>query len=207
MTTYHRRRLVELKHAFDEARFGAERTLNLRAAMPTVNEAVVRTERWLRERQASLGGEVLVITGRGNRSDEGYSVVREAIARLFRSLKRKGVVGEVVEHTPGSFVVALAPMRRLFESPRRSGERAPRRAAGASIVGLEPETRALLHELAMRSLDSLGVAGDEPFLDDEMRRQLALILPGIPEGPDREARLRDAIVRALREDEGGDGRA
>lgn len=201
MTTYHRRRLVELKHAFDEARFGAERTLNLRAAMPTVNDAVVRTERWLRERQASLGGEVLIITGRGNRSDEGYSVVREATAKLLRSLKRKGVVAEVVEHTPGSFVVTLAPMRRLFESPRRTGEKAPRRPAGANIVGLEAETRSLLRELALRALDSLGIAGDEPFLDDEMGRQLALLLPAIPEGPDREARLRDAIARALREDE------
>lgn len=201
MTTYHRRRLVELKHAFDEARFGAERTLNLRAAMPTVNDAVVRTERWLRERQASLGGEVLIITGRGNRSDEGYSVVREATAKLLRSLKRKGVVAEVVEHTPGSFVVTLASMRRLFESPRRTGEKAPRRPAGANIVGLEAETRSLLRELALRALDSLGIAGDEPFLDDEMGRQLALLLPAIPEGPDREARLRDAIARALREDE------
>ena len=202
MTTYHRRRLVELKHAFDEARFGAERTLNLRAAMPTVDDAVFRTERWLRERQASLGGEVLVITGRGNRSDEGYSVVREATAKLLRSLRRKGVVADVVEHTPGSFVVTLAPMRRLFESPRRSGERAPRRAAGASIVGLADETRALLHELAQRSLASLGVADDERFLDDEMGRQLALLLPAVPDGPDREGRLRDAIRRALREDDG-----
>jgi len=201
VTTYHRRRLVELKHAFDEARFGAERTLNLRAAMPTVNDAVVRTERWLRERQASLGGEVLIITGRGNRSDEGYSVVREATTKLLRSLRRKGVVAEVVEHTPGSFVVTLASMRRLFESPRRTGEKTARRPAGASIVGLEAETRSLLRELALRSLDSLGIAGDEPFLDDEMGRQLALLLPAIPEGPEREARLRDAITRALREDE------
>ena len=161
MTTYHRRRLVELKHAFDEARFGAERTLNLRATTPSVSDATFRTESWLRERQATLGGEVLIITGRGNRSEEGYSVVREAIARQLRSLKRKGVVADVIEHTPGSFAVALAPLRRLFESPRRARESPPPRPApGSTLVGLEPATRTLLRELATRSLDSLGIAAE-----------------------------------------------
>jgi hypothetical protein len=204
VTTYHRRRLVELKHAYDEARFGAERTLNLRASTPTVTDATFRTEAWLRERQASLGGEVLIITGRGNRSEDGYSVVREAVAKLLRSLKRKGVVEDLAEHTAGSFVVALAPMRRLFESPRRSRESPPPRPApGATLVGLEPATRTLLHELATRSLDSLGIDADGSFLDDEMGRQLGLLLRAVPDGADREARLREAITRTLSEDDRG----
>ena len=120
MSTYHRRRLVELKHAYDEARFGAECTLNLRALLPTAAEATRRTNVWLRERQASGAAEVLIISGRGNGSDAGYSVVREAVGRTLRQLKRQGVVDRVAEHTPGSFVAKLAPMRRLLEGARRT---------------------------------------------------------------------------------------
>ena len=54
-----------IDQAFDEARFGAERTLNLRASFPTAAEATRRADLWLRERQMAKAGEVLVITGRG----------------------------------------------------------------------------------------------------------------------------------------------
>ena len=90
---------MTLHRAFDEARFGSARTLDLRSSMPTGAEAVRRAEPWLRERQMARAGEVLVITGRGRDSPGGIAVVREAIRKLLGALKRKGVVGDVAEHT------------------------------------------------------------------------------------------------------------
>ena len=58
-----------LQQAFDEVRFGAARTLNLRASLPTGSEAAARLERWLRHHQVQQSDEVLVITGRGNNSE------------------------------------------------------------------------------------------------------------------------------------------
>lgn len=203
MTTYHRRRLVELKHALDEARFGPERTLNLRASLPTAQEAATRAEQWLRERQVAGISEVLIVTGRGNASVDGHSVVRAAIEKLLRTLRRRGVVDDVAQHTAGSFVVQLAPMRRLWEAPRRQRDKAPRPAPAeaAALAGLEPETTELLRALAWQSLHRLGVGDAERFLADEMATQLAALVRGLPDGADREARLRDAIARALHDDE------
>ena len=199
MSTDNRRRLVALKQALDEARFGGDRTLNLRASLPTADEAVRRAESWLRERQVAGATEVLVITGRGNSSDDGRSVVRESIARLLQTLRRQGVVDDSTQHTPGSFVIVLAPTRRLWEAPRRKKEAPP--VASTALPGLEPATAALLRELATRSLNALGVRDPEVFLDKEMATQFAALLRGLPDGPDREARLRDAIQRALNDDD------
>jgi DNA-nicking Smr family endonuclease len=60
--------LADLRQAFDELAYGSERTLNLRAHLPTRAQAVQRCEAWLRERQASGAREVLVVTGRGERA-------------------------------------------------------------------------------------------------------------------------------------------
>ena len=111
-----------LHSAFDEARFGPAKTLNLRNTLPTAREAVGRAESWIRERQASRAGELLIITGRGNQSDGGIAVVREAVVRLFASLRRRGVISAVKEHTPGSFVVTPAPLSALREAGRRRRE-------------------------------------------------------------------------------------
>lgn len=201
MSTYHRRRMVELKHAYDEARFGPERTLNLRAMLPTAAEATRRATAWLRERQASGVGEVLVITGRGNSSDAGFSVVREAIAKTLRQLKRQGVVDAVAEHSPGSFVATLAPMRRLWEGARRTAAARSDIPGGATLGGLDPETASLLRVLAERSLDALGVSHSESFVQREMATQFAVLLRGVPPGEDRDGRLREVIRRALADDE------
>src|SRR5438128_1836248 len=83
------RGLAGLQQAFDEARFGSERTLNLRASLPTGAEAAQRLENWLRQHQVSRSLEVLIITGRGNNSDDGVSKVREASIRVFHELRRK----------------------------------------------------------------------------------------------------------------------
>ncbi len=187
--------------ALDEARFGPARTLNLRAMLPTVDQAVTRAEHWLRERQLGGAGEVLVITGRGRNSPGGISLVREAVHRLLVSLRRRGVVGEIVQHTPGSFVVQLAPLKALREAASRRRERAPppRAATPGELAGLGEDTRELLQRLARRSLEELGVRDVEPFLAREMVAQLALFVAGTPDGPARERRLQTALQRALAE--------
>src|SRR3954471_23438819 len=125
-----------LKQAFDEVRFGASRTLNLRESFPTRSDAVARAEAWLRQQQGNQPGEVLTITGRGNGSHDGVPVVREGIIQLLHLLKRRGVVSGHEEHTPGSMVVQLAPVRELWDSPKRKRDREPP-TAPASPPSLE----------------------------------------------------------------------
>ena len=194
--------LTKLWQAFDEARFGAQRTLNLRALLPTPDEATRRAEAWLRQQQIAQLGDVLVITGRGKGSPEGVSVVREAVIRLLHSLKRKGVIARHEEHTAGSFVVTLAPMHELLEAPRRLRDAArktqkPATRGPPSLDALQPQTRDLLRELAAHALDHLGVHDREPFLEGEMLRQFSVLVAGIPKGVERERWLREAIRRAM----------
>ena len=189
-----------LSRAFDELHFGPSRTLNLREALPTRDEAVRRAEAWLRERQMQRAGEVLVVTGRGNASDGGVSVVREAVGKLLTQLKRRGVVTAVREHSPGAFVVRLAPVSALFEGGQRKREaRQPPPPRDPRVLhGLEPETRRLLRRLAERSLEALGATRlDGRFVTDEMVRQFTALSPAVPGGPDRELQLRSAIRLAL----------
>jgi hypothetical protein len=194
---------LSLHQAFDEARFGFERTLNLRASFPTAAQATRRAESWLREKQVAKAGEVLVITGRGAGSEGGVSVVREAVLRLFTVLRKTGVVRDWSEHTAGSFVVQLAPVTALFEGGRRSRrESGPRPliVVPDALSGLEAETLAALRGLTDRALESLGVRGASPdVVESEMLRQFTRLSAGVPEGPAREARLRAAVATALAE--------
>jgi hypothetical protein len=192
--------LRALHQAFDDARFGPSRTLNLRNALPSVHEAVVRTEAWLRERQASRSGDVLVITGRGNQSEGGVSPVREGVVRLLASLRRRGVVASVAEHTPGSFVVTPAPLSALRAAARRRKEPAdPPASDPETLRALEPATRVLLRRVARRALEVLGAQDPTPFLEREMLAQFSLVAAGVPDGPDRELRLRAALTALLEE--------
>jgi hypothetical protein len=201
VSTYHRRRLVELKHAFDEARFGPDRTLNLRAMLPTATEATQRASAWLRERQASGAAEVLIITGRGNGSEAGFSVVRAAVAKMLRLLKRQGVVDAIIEHSPGSFVATLAPLRRLWQGTRRTATAGSDPRGRGALNGLDAETGRLLRALAEHSLETLGIRQTEAFLEREMATQFAALLRAVPPGDDRDERLREVIRRALDEDD------
>jgi hypothetical protein len=192
--------VLPLRRAFDDARFGPSRTLNLRNSLPTAPQAVARAEAWLRERQASRSGELLIITGRGNQSEGGVSVVRAAIMKLLASLRRRGIIMSVAEHTPGSFVVTSAPLSALREAPRRHRE--PKRvslAEPATLIMLAPETRLILRQVAERALQMLGVRDPSRFLAKEMLEQFSLVARGIPDGPDRDARLH-AALEALRHD-------
>ena len=192
--------LAGLQQAFDEVRFGAERTLNLRESLPTGAEAARRVDAWLRQHQAQTSGELLVITGRGNNSESGIAVVREATVRVFHELRRKGVVQDFSEHTPGSFVVTLAPMQAMLDAKRR-GEPppAPPPPAPPTLSALGDATREQLRILAERSLDALGVRERGPFVETEMLRLFGELAAGAGSGPDREAQLRAAIERRLAE--------
>jgi hypothetical protein len=197
------RGLAGLQQAFDEVRFGAARTLNLRQSLPSGTEAARRLETWLRQHQAQQSGELLVITGRGNNSESGIAVVREATIRVFHELRRKGVVEGFAEHTPGSFVVTLAPMQAMLEAQRRGDSRSvaplPEPPAPPTLSALDASTREQLRALAERSLDALGVRERAPFVEAEMLRLFGEIAVEAGRGPDREARLRAAIARMLAE--------
>jgi hypothetical protein len=195
-----------LRQAFDEARFGGGRTLNLRDSLPTAAEAVARAEAWLRQQQiqqtaSANDAEVLIITGRGNNSIGGVSVVRSAVEGLLHRLKQRRVVTGHREHTPGSFVVALAPVRSLFDAPMRRGEAvAVPPPNPASLDALDSETRDLLRQLAERSLEQLGVRTDrDRFIEGEMIRQFNALATSLAGDGARETLLRVAIRRALDE--------
>jgi len=196
--------LSGLRQAFDEARFGANRTLNLREALPTAAEAVARAESWLRQRQVEFAAserelEVLVITGRGRNSVNGVSVVRSAIEGLLHRLKQRGVVREHREHTPGSFAVTLAPVHALWDTRRRDVLVGAKAAPDPpSLDALDRETRQLLRQLAERSLEQLGVRGDrDRFLEGEMIRQFGALAGTLSSTGSREELLRAAIRAAL----------
>jgi len=197
------RRRPSVQQAFDEVRFGATRTLNLRDGLPSEDEAVRRAEVWLRGKQLERAGEVLVVTGRGNASLDGIPVIRTAVQRLLTRLRRLGVVAEVRDHTPGSVVVTLAPLKALFEAAALA--RAPRESAAAAarpnpLGDVAPETAAALRALAARVLESLGIAAPTgAMIDSEVRRQFSLLMRGVGSGAADEALLLAAARRALGE--------
>ncbi len=183
---------------FDQIMFGPARTLDLHLASPTADEAVRRTEAWLRQRQVARAGDVLVITGRGKRSSGGIAVVRPAVERLFSRLKRLGVIERVRAHSEGSFVVTLAPVKALFEAPKRSrATYPPARLNEAAFAGLSGETLTALRMLAVRSLEALGAPADAAFVEDEMKRQFALLAPGLPRGEDPDDALRRVAAEVM----------
>jgi hypothetical protein len=185
--------------AFDEAEFGAKNILNLRESLPTAADARHRAEAWLRERQVSRASEVLLITGRGNQSPGGVSPVRAAIVALLPALRRRGVVTEWREHTPGSFVVKLGSISSLLDAPRRKRDRAlvATPADPRSLAELDGSTLSLLRRLAVRSLESLGVQHPEKFVEAEMLSKFNSLAGGIAPGVEGEARLREAISAAI----------
>jgi hypothetical protein len=185
--------------AFDEAEFGAKNILNLRESLPTAADARHRAEAWLRERQVSRASEVLLITGRGNQSPGGVSPVRAAIVALLPALRRRGVVTEWREHTPGSFVVKLGSISSLLDAPRRKRDRAlvATPADPRSLAELDGSTLSLLRRLAVRSLESLGVQHPEKFVEAEMLSKFNSLAGGVAPGVEGEARLREAISAAI----------
>lgn len=153
-------------------------------------------------KQAEGAREVLVVTGRGNRSADGVPVVREAVRRLLALLSTKGVVAEHGEHSPGSFAVRLAPFRAARVPRGVSEEVLAPPVAPPTLDGLSAETRAQLRVLAEGTLHLLGVRDLSPaFIQDEMVRQCAQLAASIAatsvSAADRERALQAAIARAI----------
>src|SRR5688572_12626826 len=161
-----------LQRAFDSARFGDQKILNLRESLPSVEEAVRRAEAWIRQKQVEAAGEILVITGRGRNSENGISPVREAIAKLIAALRRRNVVERYEEHTPGSFSIQLASINAMVDAPRRRRD-SKARVPEAPLPELSKSNQRLLRDLAERSLENLGIKETHAFLEAEMKRQLA----------------------------------
>jgi hypothetical protein len=192
--------LAPVWKAFDEAQFGGKNSLNLRDSLPSAADASYRTEAWLRERQVSGAKEVLIITGRGNQSPGGVSVVRAAILKMLPGLRRRGVVTDWREHSPGSLVVTLEPISALLNAPRRKRDRDSAQQAAIdpqTLNALDSATLKLLRLLAIRSLESLGVRDSEKFVEAEMLAKFNSLAASIPSGEGSEARLRKAITAAL----------
>ncbi len=194
--------VIPIERAFDELRFGASRTLNLRDGLPTVAQAEVRVESWLRQHQADGGGEVLVITGRGLGSLDGVGKVREAVLRRCTQLKRLNVVVDVREHGPGALVVTVESLKALVDAPRlRTGRKTPTSVPEPSELAALPEDiRTLLRELANVTILRLGVREpSESMVADEMRAQFGALAPSIVGAADPMIALRRVGERLLQE--------
>lgn len=194
--------VIPIERAFDQLRFGAARTLNLRDGLPTVAQAETRVESWLRRQQAEGGGEVLVITGRGLGSLDGVGKVREAVLRRCTQLKRLNVVVGIREHGPGAVVVTVATLRALVDAPRlRTGRKNPTPVADPTeLAALPADARALLRQLAELTIQRLGVLNpSESMIADEMRSQFATLAPSVVTADDPALALRQVAERLLQE--------
>ena len=195
-------KIKALWQAMDEAVFGVERTLNLRESLPSAAEARARTEVWLKGRQVTRPEEVLIITGRGNQSVGGVGVIRQEVLGMLPMLRRRGIVESWREHSPGSIVVKLAPLSALLSAGNRRRDVANQlRPFDPDVLeGLSAELRALLRQLALQHLESLGVDASESFVQQEMMRTFSTLAMSLTDTGDREAGLRAAILSALAED-------
>lgn len=194
-------KLTALWHALDEAAFGSERTLNLRESLPSAAEARARTEVWLRGRQVTKPEEVLIITGRGNQSAGGIGIIRKEILAMMPALRRRGIVESWKEHSPGSIVVKLARTSALFAAPkrRRGADKVAASPSGRSLAGLDAETTAMLRQLSLKNLDTLGVDHEDDFVHKEMERIFSMLTNALPSAARTEEALRTSIRNALEE--------
>jgi hypothetical protein len=191
---------AELLKAFDELEFGADCILNVRDSFPTAEEARRRVDPWLRQAQVSGAKKVLVITGRGKGSADGFGVVKQTVEAVLHKLRREGVVNIWSEHTEGAFSVEMASIASLLSAPRRSRRKETRDERKVSpVVGLDSDTEGLLRRLAERSLHDLGIKEFEGLVEEEMATKLSILLSSLPSEERHEQTLRAAIIRALEE--------
>jgi hypothetical protein len=188
-----------LYRAFDEAQFGEGRTLNLRDGLPSGDEAATRAEAWLRLKQVEGAREVLIITGRGAHSVGAVPVVRAHVVKRLARLRRAGVVASTKEHSPGSYIISLAPVSTMLtasQQPQRP--RNNQSVSTRATADLSAATRQLVHDLAVRTLASLGIhATTRAIVADEIERQVELLVRAMPKDADREQWIRDATLRVL----------
>ena len=126
----------------------------------TGGEARLRTESWLRARQAEGVRTVIVVTGRGNRSF-GLPVLRGEVEHLLDGLLGTLVAGWELTDGGGGFRVEL-----------RRPETAPR-AAEPSRRAMEREMGPALLRQAEEALWELGIAPTPALIRAEAKRILA----------------------------------
>ncbi|MCU0623166.1 MAG: Smr/MutS family protein [Gemmatimonadaceae bacterium] len=187
--------MAGLDAAFDRVRFADAARLDLHPLRPTAPQAAGRVRAWVLERQVQGFSEVLVITGRGRHSEGGVSAVRASVHRALARLTREGVVSAVTERTPGSVVVALAPLgARLDALARRRDPAPPARPPVRRLEGLPDDLVEALEGLAAARLEHLGVtAPTAGQVVDEMRHVFSRLVG--TQAPSEDA-LRAAIERA-----------
>lgn len=124
----------------------------------TADEALLRAERWLRDRRAEGARTVVLVTGRGNRSP-GPPVLRVEIEHLLEGLKATVVASFAPAEGGGAFRVEL------------------RRPPTSSTPAREAEARALardydpaLRRRAEEALWELGIAPTPALVRAEIER-------------------------------------
>jgi hypothetical protein len=87
----------------------------------------------------------------------------------------------------------------MLDAPRRKKDRAVSSEVPSprSLDALDPATVELLRQLAVRSLESLGVKDPRNFVESEMLAKFNLLAAGVAPGTEGEERLRRAIASAL----------
>jgi hypothetical protein len=125
----------------------------------TADEARGRAEGWLRARAAAGERTVVVVTGRGNRSRGGLSVLRPEIELLLEGLRGATVESWDATDGGGGFRVHLRP------PPAPAASRAA--AEAASLARQHPPE---LRRRAEESLAELGITPTPALLRAEIRR-------------------------------------
>jgi hypothetical protein len=125
----------------------------------TADEAVHRSELWIREQQLAGVRSIRLITGRGLRS-VGPPVLRGEIEELLRRLHAGPVEEFAAESAGGAFRVQLRPLSR-----RATGAAQP---SVRGIIRARPELR----RRAEAALAELGVTATPELIDAEVRRLL-----------------------------------
>ena len=138
----------------------------------TGGEARLRAESWLRARQAEGARTVVLVTGRGNRS-QGLPVLRGEIEVLLDSLVGALVARFTLVDGGGGFRVELRP-----PPP------APRASPALDRAKVEREYGPELLRRAEEALWDLGIAPTPALLRAEIRRILAE--EGAPEDDEEE---------------------
>ena len=192
--------LTGLRQAFDEARFGPRRTLNLREWLPTPEVAVARAERVAapttgrrRRRGSRHHGPRQPERGRLFRRSAGRdSIAPRAQARRRRGRTQRAYGWLVRRHARagvGALGIAKAPSRHRGTARAESSAvaRRPRRGESPTCSAISPSVR------------SKGSASRTPRTSSrgEMLRQFSAIASTIGDVPGRESRLRAALRAAL----------
>ena len=169
--------LSGLRQAFDEARFGNGRTLNLRESLPSSADAESRADAWLRQKQVENVDEVLIVTGRGNNSHAGVSLVREAVSCLLEGIASAQDIDTAVRYGLAPRWALMGPLLTLHLAGGPGGMKGILDHAGDAIEEwwtpraqprLTAETKARLVEASTEVTAQQGIATWVAWRDEHL---------------------------------------